>query len=110
MSQTILRMRCIGKRHRRLLPIPAGYQAGWDGRIHENQGRLIGGRWVQLLLECASPGPCWDNPVQANLRSHMKTVAVKGHLSETRCGARCTGATGPDCECECAGANHGLSA
>lgn len=25
------------------------------------------------------------------------------------CGARCTGATGPNCECSCGGKNHGAS-
>jgi len=35
---------------------------------------------------------------------------VKGHYSESRkCDARCTGAKGQDCECQCNGANHGIN-
>jgi hypothetical protein len=33
---------------------------------------------------------------------------VSGRYSDARkCDARCTGATGPDCECQCGGHNHG---
>ena len=32
---------------------------------------------------------------------------VNGRPSPRKCSPRCTGATGPDCECECVGANHG---
>ncbi len=37
--------------------------------------------------------------------------AVKGHYSEGRkCDSRCTGAVGPNCECQCGGHNHGADA
>jgi len=32
---------------------------------------------------------------------------VNGTPSDTKCDARCTGARGTDCECSCAGKNHG---
>jgi hypothetical protein len=33
---------------------------------------------------------------------------VQGSLNEgIKCGAKCVNATGPSCECSCAGANHG---
>jgi hypothetical protein len=31
------------------------------------------------------------------------------HHAGVRCDARCRNATGPDCECSCAGANHGIA-
>lgn len=32
---------------------------------------------------------------------------VKGRPSNKKCDARCTGATGHNCECQCGGKNHG---
>lgn len=33
---------------------------------------------------------------------------VEGHYSEKHvCGARCVNATGPNCDCQCGGENHG---
>ncbi len=32
---------------------------------------------------------------------------LNGRLSETKCSVRCTSATGPNCECQCAGKAHG---
>jgi hypothetical protein len=35
---------------------------------------------------------------------------VDGHYSEKHvCGAKCMGATGPSCDCQCGGANHGAN-
>lgn len=45
---------------------------------------------------------CWrcGNPV--------KTQPVRGKYSAKKiCNARCLASTGPNCECSCAGANHG---
>ena len=40
----------------------------------------------------------------------IRLQPVKGTFSESRkCDARCTGATGPNCECQCGGANHGAA-
>jgi len=33
---------------------------------------------------------------------------VQGHYSEShKCGAKCMGAVGPSCDCQCGGENHG---
>lgn len=32
---------------------------------------------------------------------------VRGFQSDHKCDARCTSATGKNCECSCGGANHG---
>ena len=35
---------------------------------------------------------------------------MKGHLApDHECDARCTGATGPNCDCACGGENHGMA-
>lgn len=35
---------------------------------------------------------------------------VQGHYSEKhKCGAKCLGAVGPSCDCQCGGANHGAN-
>ena len=46
--------------------------------------------------------PCGSIKVTVNL--------VRGtHNPDKACDARCTNATGPDCECSCTGANHGAA-
>jgi hypothetical protein len=37
----------------------------------------------------------------------VKFGRVKGYVSDHECDARCTGATGFQCECSCGGRNHG---
>jgi hypothetical protein len=37
----------------------------------------------------------------------MAANGLKGTTSDTPCDARCTGATGHNCECQCSGRNHG---
>jgi hypothetical protein len=54
---------------------------------------------------------------RANLRGDVfrchcgKGVAVKAiagrYVPERKCGARCLGAVGPACDCQCGGENHG---
>ena len=40
--------------------------------------------------------------------SNVQVNVVKGtYVADKSCGARCMGATGPTCECTCAGRNHG---
>lgn len=40
----------------------------------------------------------------------FKLVEVKGvYNADKTCNARCTNAIGPDCECSCAGAQHGAA-
>lgn len=40
-------------------------------------------------------------------RGRMEATVVKGKLSDKVCGPRCHNAKGPDCDCSCAGDNHG---
>ena len=35
--------------------------------------------------------------------------AVRGTITEQKCGARCMSSTGPSCECACGGKNHGAN-
>lgn len=38
----------------------------------------------------------------------IKSQPIKGHYSKDhKCDARCENATGPNCECQCGGENHG---
>lgn len=39
---------------------------------------------------------------------YVSVRQVVGHLApEVKCGAKCRNATGPNCDCACAGKNHG---
>jgi hypothetical protein len=39
---------------------------------------------------------------------YLRFERVHGHVNaEVPCNARCTGARGPNCECQCGGKNHG---
>lgn len=37
----------------------------------------------------------------------LNGAKVDGTYSDHKCGAKCMGATGPNCDCSCGGANHG---
>jgi len=37
----------------------------------------------------------------------MVMAPIRGTVTDTRCGPRCTNAKGLACECECGGVNHG---
>ena len=45
-------------------------------------------------------------PCPCGAHAMARSLNATNH-NGTRCSARCTGATGPDCECECVGRNHG---
>lgn len=38
----------------------------------------------------------------------MSADVIRGRKSDTACSISCTSARGHDCECSCAGANHGI--
>jgi hypothetical protein len=41
----------------------------------------------------------------------VRLFAVKGHITKgPECGAVCQAATGPSCDCQCGGLNHGVGA
>lgn len=41
---------------------------------------------------------------------HVTMELIVAHTTLTPCDARCTGATGHQCECSCGGKNHGIHA
>lgn len=47
--------------------------------------------------------------VKHSCGAYLRGVIITGkHSDRIECGARCTSATGPACECRCSGANHGI--
>lgn len=43
-------------------------------------------------------------------QAYLDSQTVQGTYSESRlCDPRCTGAIGPNCSCQCGGANHGCA-
>ena len=86
----ILRMRCPGKRHPAILPIPEGALAGPGGAIVLRSGREVGGRWWPYPVLCASEGSCSDLPVygdpDADVRFTMKACTVRGRPAARECG------------------------
>lgn len=58
-----------------------------------------GGRWTALEGEPR----CTEHPALV-----LRWAMVQGKFNADKgCNARCEGATGPNCECECGGENHG---
>ena len=98
-KEPILRMKCAGKLHKRSLTVPEGASASGNG------DRVLLPGYIEI--PCTSPGPCYTtSPRRASMRPHY----VNAKTSDTPCRARCTDATGDDCNCECGGANHGCNA
>lgn len=50
---------------------------------------------------------CETCDVQIAYMGKMQKQNLVTTYERSVCDARCTGATGPDCDCQCAGANHG---
>jgi hypothetical protein len=69
----------------------AGECQGWNGLTGGQHARDAG-------LRCQSCG------------ATLAPFAVAGAASETECGDKCQGATGPACDCKCKGQNHGVAA
>ena len=58
-------------------------------------------------------GTAWDFVSNCKIACACGVVAIVRGMNVTikpdhNCGARCTSATGPNCECSCAGQRHGL--
>jgi hypothetical protein len=50
----------------------------------------------------------WRPAVTCTCGATVKLAVVQGWESpDVKCGALCRNATGPSCDCSCAGANHG---
>jgi hypothetical protein len=74
-------------------------KAGEVQSRYDHQGRRSHSADVMGDLRCPECG--------CNL---PKSNRVEGHYSEKHvCGAKCMGAKGPNCDCQCGGANHGAN-
>lgn len=62
-------------------------------------GREVNGGFLRASLDCQCPR-CGAREWHAKRLEGRFNAGVK-------CNARCQGATGHDCECQCGGANHG---
>lgn len=57
------------------------------------------------MLTLANDERCPSHP-----RNRMRVRVIEGKFSADHvCDSRCTGAIGPNCECQCGGANHGAN-
>ncbi len=85
-----------------------------EGRVMQGYGRSDGGSPSAVIVENISglvyivtdgPSrvtvPCGDHWVV------LRRVEEGTKASKHECGARCTNATGPNCDCRCRGKNHG---
>ena len=75
-------------------------------------------RWYVRCCDCLQVAAVDDRPptgalcgacggkIEAMGKVHIDRLVV-GHRSEIPCDGRCTGASGPNCDCSCGGANHG---
>lgn len=93
----IVRMACGAVGHAELYAIPDGARVDWSGVAPW----IIGADNEPIRCRrCADAGR----------RRGMRAVTVRGtHRPGVPCTARCIGARRPDCECSCAGANHGAA-
>jgi hypothetical protein len=56
----------------------------------------VGADWYPWpITHCTCGRLIYGRPINGKIKASVK------------CDGRCTGATGPDCECSCGGANHG---
>lgn len=68
-----------------------------------------GGRYTVLdavaLARFKTDTKCPTHP-----NAYLESATVQGtHSDAQKCDPRCTSAIGPDCSCQCGGANHGCS-
>lgn len=70
---------------------------------YEHLGRITTDRNVTVTVDGQRLGP-----TACPCGRPIRFTPVKGRLvAEIECGSRCTGATGPACDCSCGGKNHG---
>lgn len=86
----------------------SAFRVTWEGVEILVRGNWSDGVWI----ECPT---CYPVPGAGPLRDMSKSRwtllrPVLGKLNpEKVCDGRCMGATGPNCECQCGGANHGCN-
>jgi len=74
------------------------YNLGW---LEVN----VNGRWTDTCRGQAPRPTCPNCECPA-----VPTRTIIATETKTECGDRCQGATGPNCDCHCKGANHGGAA
>lgn len=80
-----------------------------EGRMLTSQAMELDGRTRNVRDRYAVIHALHMNcPVCGSTRVNVNLV--KGtYIADKTCGARCMNAVGPDCECSCAGENHGAN-
>lgn len=63
--------------------------------------RLAAADWRAMVNLSGDYGHC------VTCRRQFSWTGIVGRESSTVCGSKCTGATGPSCDCSCVGVNHG---
>lgn len=114
-------------RYQRVVPARDGTRYRWIGRCKrcgathalEGQGGAgVTSKGDSIAIVIANDGRIFNvgdlgtNPYKVTIRcgDHWCNLArvVEGTKgSKHECGARCTNATGPNCDCKCKGRNHG---
>lgn len=71
-------------------------------------GHVMGsGKCDTAFEDSDRPGAIW---LRCTCGKSCEFKRLRGSLNvEKKCGARCMSATGNDCECQCAGRNHGAN-
>lgn len=65
--------------------------------------RMVGGFWIEAHYFRFPPAKC------PTCQKEIYGKPIDGRVNPDHpCDARCTGATGHNCECACGGANHGM--
>lgn len=76
------------------------HAAAWTRETYELHGRMSSS-YRTTYGEGSTPAP------EVCCGRAMSGRPVQGRRTAERCGAKCANATGHDCECSCAGRNHG---
>ena len=73
-------------------------------------------KFAELFGDVKISGPRYDDfsklvatDTDGELHAVRRSIYYKNRPSLHECNGRCMGATGPNCECSCGGANHGIN-
>lgn len=91
--------------HRKVMVPVFVRKAEFDNAGHQSFQDIKGG--VHRCVHSAFSDGCFIT-CECGGRVHLKVLHGK-HNASKGCSARCMSATGPNCECSCAGANHGAN-
>jgi hypothetical protein len=61
-----------------------------------------------VILPSGQAGMVWTCTGCGQRRFTSSVNQLRARVTGTKCDARCTSATGHDCECQCGGKNHGI--